>query len=373
MRFSRLLSLCLLIILTGTAVNGADGPAKAPARDLHFANDVVPILSRFACNASGCHGKAEGQAGFKLSVFGFDPNSDYVALTQESRGRRVLPAIPEQSLLLQKISGGMPHGGGIRILRGTDEYRLLRDWIASGLPVGREDAPRVVSIRVTPSEQVMSFKSTRKLQVTAVYSDGHEVDVTRHSRFQSNREAIATVDEDGVVTVQDVAGDVAVMAAYLDSTAVFTALVPRGEDLPPGAFPAAINTLDKHVDAKLSKLHIVPSPACDDATFLRRVSLDLLGRLPAPAEVRAFLEDARTDKRARLVDAMFLRPEFADYWALKWSDWLRVDRQALGHKGAYAYYKWIRDSFATNKPMDQFARELVEADGLVADPKQLNK
>ena len=362
---------CLIWTVCGSLATGADGPASPP-RELHFANDVVPIFSRFGCNASGCHGKSEGQNGFKLSVFGFDPAADYVALTQESRGRRVLPTIPEKSLLLLKISGGIPHGGGVRIPRGTDEYRLLRDWIATGMPVGRDDAPRVASIRVTPTERVMAFKTSQKLQVTAVYTDGHEVDVTRHARFQSNREAVATVDDDGAVTVQDVAGDVAVMAAYLDSTAVFTALVPRGEELAAGAFPPAINAIDERVDAKLRKLHLVPTPICDDATYLRRVSLDLIGRLPSPTEVREFLADARTDKRARVVEALFTRPEFADYWALKWSDWLRVDRQALGHKGAYAYYKWIRDSFASNKPMDRFARELLEADGMVADHPAAN-
>ena len=358
-------ALSLLLTLCGSLAAAADAPVAA--RDLHFANDVVPIFSRYGCNSSGCHGKSEGQNGFKLSVFGFDPAADFVALTQESRGRRVLPTIPEKSLLLQKISGGIPHGGGVRILRGTDEYRLLRDWISSGMPVGRPDAPRVVSIRITPSERVMLFRSKQKLQVTAIYSDGHEIDVTRHSRFLSNREAVATVDEEGEVAIQDVAGDVAVMAAYLESNAIFTALVPREETVSAEAAPAAINELDRLVDAKLTKLHIVPSAVCDDATFLRRVSLDLIGRLPSPTECREFLSSTQPDKRATIVEALFKRPEFADYWALKWSDWLRVDRQALGHKGAYAYYKWIRDSFAANKPMDRFARELIEADGMVSD------
>jgi hypothetical protein len=356
-------ALCLFVI----HVSWCAAAEPVAANELHFANDILPIFNRYGCNASGCHGKAEGQNGFKLSVFGFDPMADYVALTQESRGRRVLPAIPEKSLLLLKASGGMPHGGGVRILRGADEYRLLRDWIASGLPVGRADAPHVVSIRVTPAEQVMAFRTRQKLTVTAVYSDGREADVTRHARFQSNRESVATVDEDGEVTIQDVAGDVAVMAAYLDSNAVFTALVPRGATNPAETFPAAINDFDRLVDAKLTKLNLVPSPVCDDATFLRRVTLDLTGRLPTPAQCRSFLGDTRPGKRAELVEQLFQRPEFADYWALKWSDWLRVDRQALGHKGAYAYYRWIRDSFASNKPMDRFARELIEADGMVAE------
>jgi Protein of unknown function (DUF1549)/Protein of unknown function (DUF1553) len=361
----RLAIFILAFVVAGTAVRAAD--ATSPTRELHFANDVVPIFSRFGCNASGCHGKSEGQNGFKLSVFGFDPPADFAALTQESRGRRVLPTIPEQSLLLLKISGGVPHGGGVRIPRGTDEYRLLRNWIAQGMPVGREDAPRVTSIRVEPTERVMAFRTTQPLQVTAIYSDGHEVDVTRHARFQSNREAIATVDENGVVTTQSVAGDVAVMAAYLDSNAVFTALVPRDGAYTPGSGPPPINDIDRLVDAKLNKLHIVASPVCDDATYLRRVFLDGIGKLPTPAEVRAFLGDTRVDKRSQLIDELFRRPEFADYWALKWSDWLRVDRQVLGHKGAYAYYHWIRDSLAANKPFDQFARELITADGLLVE------
>ncbi len=366
-------------IAMANAVEAGDAP-----RGMHFANDIVPILSRFGCNASGCHGKAEGQNGFKLSVFGFDPAADYIALTQESRGRRVVPAIPDQSLLLLKMSGGSPHGGGVRIPRGSDEYRLLRDWIALGMPAGREDAPRVTSLRIEPTEKVLAARSTQPLKVMAIYSDGHEVDVTRHARFQTNREAIATVDESGLVTTQDVAGDVAIMAAYSETTAVFTALVPRTEAMkeekPPHPNPlptteAAVtgpgrgdkNDIDRLVDAKLKKLNIAGSPLCDDATYLRRVTLDLIGKLPTADEARAFASDSQPDKRSRWVDSLLKRPEFADYWALKWSDWLRVDRLALGHKGAYSYYKWVRDSFASNKPLDQFARELVQADGLLAE------
>ena len=354
----------LLMILLGSL------PLVAEAgdwREIHFSNDVVPIFSRYGCNSSGCHGKAEGQNGFRLSVFGFDPAADYVSLTQESRGRRVFQPIPEKSLLLLKISGGMPHGGGVRIKRESEEFSVLRDWIVQGMPVGKPDAPHVVSIQTRPSERVMAFRTRQKLQVMAIYSDGREVDVTKHCRFQSNRESIATVDEFGEVTAQDVAGDVAVMAAYRESNAVFTALVPREEASDNGPFPPPLTRLDQLVDDKLNKLHIVPAPLCDDATYLRRVYLDVIGRLPTPAECRDFLSDTRNDKRRQVLNRLFERPDYADYWALKWSDWLRVDRQALGHKGAYSYYRWIRESFARNKAMDQFARELVEADGLVAD------
>lgn len=362
-RLSSVTSSLLLIAFTAIC-SAEDRPTGT--KDLHFANDIVPIFSRFGCNTSGCHGKAEGQNGFKLSVFGFDPAADYVALTQESRGRRVLPTIPDKSLLLLKASGGMPHGGGVRILRGTDEYRVLREWIASGMPIGRDDAPRVTAVRVVPSEQVMAFRSRQQMQVIAEYSDGHQVDVTRHARFQSNQEAVATVDVDGEVVIQAVAGDAAVMAAYQDCNAIFTVLVPR-PDVPAERGSPALNELDHLVDAKLQKLNIVPSPLCDDATYLRRIYLDLIGRLPTPAESRAFAAATHPEKRRLVVTELFQRPEYADYWALKWADWLRVDRQSLGHSGAYSYYKWIRDSFAANKRMDQFARELIEANGLVSD------
>jgi len=356
--------LCLLLIVSSATGAAAADPVQP--RELHFANDIVPILSRFGCNTSGCHGKAEGQNGFKLSVFGFDPDADYAALTQESRGRRVLPTIPDRSLLLLKASGGMPHGGGVRILRGTDEYRLLRDWIAAGLPVGRDDAPHVTAIKVLPSERVLAFRDRQQLQVIAQYSDGHTVDVTRHARFQSNRDGIATVDEDGEVSIQNVAGDAAIMAAYQDCNAVFSVLVPR-PDTPTDQAAPPLNDLDRLVDAKLQKLNIVPTATCDDATYLRRIHLDLIGRLPTTVEARQFLASTDPAKRSAIVDALLQRPEFADYWALKWSDWLRVDRQALGHSGAYVYYKWIRDSFATNKRIDQFARELIEANGLTSE------
>ena len=345
----------------------ADDPP--PSREPHFANDIVPIFSRFGCNSSGCHGKAEGQNGFRLSVFGFDPDADYVALTHESRGRRVVPTIPEQSLLLKKVSGGSPHGGGIRLPRDSFEYGLLRDWIAAGAQPGRPDAPRVASIRVEPTEKVMSFHETQQLRVTAVFSDGREADVTRHARFQSNRESVADVDERGLVSVKETAGDVAIMAAYLEEIAMFRSLVPldRTNGTGGGFETAPQLTIDRLVDAKLKKLHIVASPACDDATYLRRVYLDIIGRVPASAESRAFFANTAENKRSQLVEALVKRPEYADYWALKWSDWLRVDRQILGHQAAYAYYKWIRDSFATNKPLDQFARELIVADGPLAD------
>jgi hypothetical protein len=362
------LNIALLLLLAGgaTAGDSVRRTDSARARPFHFENDIIPILTKFRCNSSGCHGKAEGQNGFKLSVFGFDPAADYAALTQESRGRRVFPAAPEHSLLLQKISGQVAHGGGLRIRRGTPEYELLRDWIAAGMPFGDPASPRVVSIRVEPRERLLGMKARQQLRVIARYTDGRELDVTHHARFQSNSDGLATVSEEGLVTTGETPGEVAIMAAYMGAVDVFKVLIPRHGSVEPYPSVPANNFIDPLVFDKLRKLNIAPSEAADDAEYLRRVYLDILGTLPAAAEARRFLADRRPDRRARLVDDLLGRSEFTDYWALKWADLLRVDRQALGHKDAYAYYKWIRDSLAANKPLDQFAREIITAEGPLA-------
>src|SRR5262245_25330476 len=337
-------------------------PTPALAGDLHFENDILPILARYGCNSSGCHGKAEGQGGFKLSVFASDPEADYAALTKEGRGRRVFPAKPEESLILRKSTGRTAHGGGTKLPFGGEDYRTLRDWIAAGMPLGSRDAPRVVSLLVEPAERVMNQKADQQLRVIARYSDGVEKDVTRHARFQSNAEAVASVSASGVVTTSDAPGEAAVMAAYLGEVGLFRVMVSRPGEPVQNALPQ-FNFIDKLVDAKLAKLNVAPSGICDDAEFLRRVFLDLTGKLPTPDEARKFLADTAKDKRAKLAEVLLDRPEFADLWALRWADLLRVDRQPLGHQRAHLYYKWVRESIAANKPFDQFARELVTAEG----------
>jgi hypothetical protein len=332
-------------------------------RRFNFENDIVPLFSRFGCNSSACHGKAEGQNGFKLSVFGFDPVADYAALTKESRGRRILPVAPEQSLVLAKMSGRIAHGGGVRIERDTSEYETLRAWIAAGAPFGEPADPKVTSIRVEPPERVLAMGARQQLRVIACYSDGRQVDATTHARYQSNHDGVATVSATGRVTAGQMPGDVAVMASFQGAVAVFRALIPRSEPITKYPDFPAQNFIDPLVVGKLQKLNLLPSALADDAEYLRRVYLDVIGTLPTAAEARRFLADKRSDRRGRLVDELLERPEFADYWALKWADLLRVDREALGHKRAYAYYKWIRDSLAANKPLDVFAREILTAEG----------
>ncbi|MFO1092393.1 MAG: DUF1549 and DUF1553 domain-containing protein [Planctomycetaceae bacterium] len=330
-------------------------------RQFQFEHDIEPILGRFGCNSSGCHGKAEGQNGFKLSVFGSDPLEDFQRLTREARGRRVFPNSPERSLLLTKASGRLPHGGGMRIAPDSPEYDTLKTWIAAGAPFGQSSDPQVVELRVEPLERALAMRSTQRLRVTAVYSDGEEIDVTHLSRFQSNNAVVCSVDVHGLCTAGESPGDAAVMAGYLGFVRVFRALVPREGEASPS--PPAHNFVDEYIDRKLQKLNLAASELADDAEYLRRVYLDTIGTLPTAEEARRFLADPQPDKRSRLVDALFDRPEFADYWALRWSDMLRVDRRALGHAGAYLYYQWIRESVAANKPLDQFTSELIAAEG----------
>jgi len=359
--------LCLLVAvivpLLGPPRLQAEADRSGVARPLNFENDIIPILDRYGCNSSGCHGKAGGQNGFKLSVFGFDPKADYRALVMEGRGRRVFPAAPARSLLLQKVSGGLPHGGGVKIDPQRPEFKTLFDWVATGAPYGSPEDPRVVSIEVQPSEARMEMGTRQPLVVTATWSDGQQRDITQLSSFQSNHEALATVDEQGIVTSGDAPGSVAVMATYLGLVDVFTAIVPNAGRAVAESSVVEHNVVDTMVHQRLRTLNITPSQPTDDATYLRRVYLDIIGTLPTANESRVFLSDTRPDRRALLVDELLARPEYADYWALKWADLLRVNRLALGKKNAYRYYQWIHDSFARNEPLDHFARQLITAEG----------
>lgn len=350
------------------AVSASAAPAKVAApRAFNFENDISPLLTRHGCNASQCHGKAEGQNGFKLSVFGYDALADFRALTVESKGRRASPAAPEQSLFLAKASGAVPHQGGARVPAGSPDYETIRAWLAAGASFGSTNDARVVRVELEPRERILAPGSKLQLRVNATYSDGRKADVTRFCVFQSNNDSLAKVDEHGVVGIGSLPGQTSVMARYLGEVTSFLAIVPRpGKPVGDAGF-AEFNFIDRHVNAHLKKLNLRPSEVCDDATFLRRASLDIIGTLPTADEARRFLADKASDKRAQLVESLLKRPEFADFWALKWADLLRVDRQKLGQRDAYAYYRWIRDQFAANRPLDQFARALLTAEGPLDD------
>lgn len=333
---------------------------------LNFPNQIVPIFTKLGCNAGGCHGKASGQNGFRLSLLGFEPGEDYEHIVKEARGRRLFPAAPERSLLLLKPLNAVPHGGGQRLEHDAPEYRLLERWIAQGMPFGRDSDPRVARIEVLPETAVMSRHGAQQLAVLAHYSDGSIEDVTRRAQFDPNDAEMAEITPTGLVKTLDLTGDVAVMARYQGYVGVFRASVPFGasvENLPP-----AKNFIDEAVFAKLKSLGLPPSPVCDDPTFLRRVTIDVAGRLPTPKETREFLADSSDDKRSRVIDRLLDSGEYADYFANKWSAVLRNRRQNPNYMhGTYAFYEWIRDSLYTNKPFDAIVRDVLTASGEVGD------
>ena len=334
-----------------------------------FPNQVTPILTKLSCNGGGCHGKAAGQNGFKLSLLGFDPKADYERLVRESKGRRVSRAAPDQSLLLVKATNESPHGGGQRLEKDSHEYRLLRRWIAQGTPYTNGKEKQIQGIRVSPAQRRVQPGSKQQLAVLADYTDGSIEDITRAAVFESNDTEMAEVDETGLVNLGELAGDVAVMARYQGQVGVFRADVPLGatDRWTDDKWPKPNNVIDVHVYAKLKSLGIPPAEVCDDASFIRRVTLDIAGRLPGLVELREFLQASNPQKRSKLVDRLLNSDDYAFHFARKWSLILRNGRRPgeLELRNMI-FHDWIVESLRTNKPYDQFVRELVTASGSVS-------
>jgi hypothetical protein len=335
---------------------------RAEDRPLNFANDIVPIFTKAGCNAGGCHGKASGQNGFKLSLLGFEPQEDYEHIVRESRGRRVFPAAPERSLLLMKAINSTPHGGGRKLDPKSDEYALLIKWISNGMPYGKDTDPKLVSIEVQPKQQLMTLNSSQQLKVLAKYSDGYVRDVTRSALYEPNDKSMAETTDGGQVKLFDLPGEVAVMIRYQGRIAVFRATAPLGA--PVASLPPTANFIDTMVFNKLKELGLPPSEIADDNTYLRRVTIDVAGRLPTRAEVQAFASDSNPKKREAVVERLLASDEYADYFAGKWSALLRNKRSdPKDARGNFAFHRWIRDSIAENIPYDQFVREIITASG----------
>lgn len=329
---------------------------------INFANQIVPLFTRHGCNGGGCHGKSGGQNDFRLSLLGYEPWNDYEYLTRETRGRRISPAAPEHSLLLTKATGETPHGGGARIDLGSYDYRMLVRWIEQGMPEGQVDDPTVDHIEVFPRERVIAANGRQQLAVTAHYSDGSTHDVSRAVQFEANQPEMAEVDELGMVSILNRTGSTSVMIRFQEHVDVFQATVPLGIKMPP--LPKPDNLIDEHIFTKLELLGLPPSTACDDSTFLRRVTLDIAGRLPTVTETETFLADRAADKRTKKVDSLLETPEYADVFAGKWSAVLRNKRDKAEHaRQTYAFHGWIRESMAANVPYDQFVTELLTASG----------
>lgn len=338
---------------------------SADTRPISFVNDVVPVLTKAGCNSGSCHAKAGGgQNGFQLSVLGFDPRADYEGLVLEGQGRRLFFTAPERSLILAKAAGEVPHGGGLRLTASSDGYALLRRWVEQGAPYGTESEPDIVSISVEPKRGLVAMKATQQLKAIATYSDGSTRDVTKLALYESNSEAMADVTVDGLVEVQDIPGKASVMVRYQGQVAVFTAAVPLGA--PVENLPSPNNFIDEHIFANLRQIGIPPSDVCDDQTFLRRVTLDIAGRLPTAEETADFLANTETDKRDQVIERLLRSPHYADYFAGKWAPLLKNRRDnAADITSNFAFHAWIRDSLLANVPYDQFVRELLAATGTV--------
>ncbi|MCH9656074.1 MAG: DUF1549 and DUF1553 domain-containing protein [Planctomycetes bacterium] len=332
---------------------------------IDFERDVHPMFSRFHCNGGSCHGKQRGQGGFQLSMFAFDPEFDYGALTKESRGRRASPLAPDQSLVLLKGAGKVPHGGGKKLPENSRYYHILEQWIAEGATRAVAETPKLVKISAEPTERIMQPKTKQQMVVTAHYSDGSTRDITDLAEYMSSESVYVSVDEHGLVTAGSLMGEASIMARYLGNFASLSVTVPSKNSVPDSYYAKLPrnNFIDGLVWDKLKKYGLKPSEPVNDATFLRRVSLDIIGRTPTAEEARAFLQDSSPNKRERLIDYFLEQPEFGDHWANKWADMLRPNPYHVGIKTVLNYDAWIRRSFHQNKPLDQFTRELLTAKG----------
>ncbi|MEW6159147.1 MAG: DUF1549 and DUF1553 domain-containing protein [Verrucomicrobiota bacterium] len=360
-------------------------PTSVAGENISFRNDIMALLSKAGCSAGTCHGNKNGKGGFKLSLRGEDPDFDHLSLTRDQLGRRLNSFQPEQSLILLKPTTALSHEGGLRFEKGSRAYEMLLRWIAAGAPNDLNTAPRLVRLQVQPKAKVlMEPEAEVTLRVTAFYSDGTSRDVTELTVFELSNQ-VATATPGGIVRRVSF-GETTVLARYLHcQEAVRLTFVENRPDFH-WANVRASNFIDEHIFAKLRTLRMNPSELCSDAEFIRRVYLDLLGILPTAEEARQFVEDFESaserpggngsasrkrsrserdifQRRARLVESLFDRPEFADFWALKWADLLRVEGHSLDQKGVQSFHHWIRQSVAENKPWDLFVQELVTARG----------
>jgi hypothetical protein len=329
-----------------------------------FRNHVIPAMTKIGCNSGACHGALAGKGGFKLSLRGYAPAADYFVMTRQAQGRRIDKLEPAHSLVLLKPTRALSHGGGKRIEVDSPDYQILVDWIAAGAPGPKENDPRIQRLEVLPAEAVLKPGDALQVLARAWYSDGHSEDVTRGVKFSSTDELVAGVDQDGKVKVKGY-GETAITLWYSNLVATARILSPLSNAVDPKVYATAPrhNYIDDLVLKKLQALRIPPSPSCSDAEFIRRAYLDAAGILPTPEEVKKFLADRSADKRARLIDALLERPEFVDYWAYKWSDVFLVSTRKLPQPAMWAFYEFIRQSVADNKPWDRFARDVLTAKG----------
>ncbi len=358
------LGICLLM-LSRVAIGSEPAESAKAVEQINFQNDIVPIFTKAGCNSGTCHAKAGGgQNGFQLSLLGFEPEEDFAHLVTESRGRRLFPAVPEQSLLLLKASAQVPHGGGLRLASDSAEYDVVRAWIAQGMPRSDHASASLLKLQVAPEKSKLAMGCEQQLSVNATFSDGSSRDVTHLALFESNDSGLASVNETGLVRAGLLPGQVSIMIRFQDQVAVYSALIPL--DTPQISTTPARNFIDEGIFATLNEIGLPSSELCNDATFLRRVTIDVAGRMPSVAEVEEFLADQSPTKRDAWIERLLRSPEHADFFANKWTTLLKNRRDdASDIVSNFAFHSWVRDSLLANKPYDQWVRELLAATGTV--------
>ncbi len=344
-----------------------------PQPKVEFLDHVLPVISRAGCNAGACHASQHGKGGFVLSVFGYDADADFRNIVRDRMQRRVNLNQPEESLFLKKPTLAVPHGGGRRIEPGSVDYQILAAWIAAGAPGPRADAAKVAQIRVVPSSRIGAPGFRQQLQVQAVYSNGQSRDVTAWAKFDSMDDGVVKISSTGLAETVG-RGQAPVMVRFEGQAEIAMLVVPYSSDVDLAGWQDN-NFVDRLAAAKFRELGISPAPLCDDATFLRRAFLDAIGGLPTVEEATAFLDSKDPNKRNQLIDRLLgltgdpaqdvYNDRYAAFWTLKWSDLIRNSSAALGEQGMWALHNWIRESLRTNKPFDQFVRELVTAKGSI--------
>lgn len=345
----------------------AELPVKVLSADkpeVGFVRDVAPVLSKVGCNAGTCHGSAKGKNGFKLSLRGYDPEFDYQALINDVSGRRFNRAKVEESLMLLKPTAEVPHEGGQILKAGSREYQILQDWIAQGTKYEEAAKVRAVRVEVLPAEIHLDLPGrSQQVIVLAHYANGKVRDVTRDASLSSNNEEVAVVKGFTVTGVRR--GEAAVLVRYEGNYATQQIAVMGDRSGYEWVEVPEFNHVDKHVNAKLRKMKILPSDLCTDAEFIRRVSLDLTGVPPEVDRVKAFLADTTPtrEKRAKLVDELLGSKDYVEAWANKWADLLQCSSENLGVKGVWQYREWIREAVASNKPYDKMVSEILLASG----------
>jgi hypothetical protein len=331
---------------------------------ISFKLDVMPVFMRAGCNVGSCHGSARGKDGFRLSLFGFDPDGDYYRLTHEQPKRRLDLSIPAECLLIEKATGQVPHSGGSPTKKGDPLYNTLLRWLEAGAPADPGAVPTITSLDVYPPSALMGGAGeTQQLTVRAKYSDGTDRDVTGLAVFLSSNDNAAAVSKDGKVTAAN-RGEAFVMARYEKQTVGVPFIVLsknlafKWKDVP------ANNYIDELVDAKLKLLRIQPSELCTDAEYIRRVSLDVCGVLPTSAESEQFIADADPAKREKLVDKLLARKEFVELWVMKWSELLEMRSSInVSYKATLLYFNWLQEQIASNVPIDQMIKKLLSSKG----------